>query len=131
MPITAHNPEIREAGMSEKAPYEKAIETTAQAVQQLTPVVDKLSERLTGFLHKVIGAGAEELGGAFKDWAATFRYRNALKLADQVEKIHAERKLLGKTIPIPPRLAIPLLESATLEDDETLSEMWAGLDHRE
>ncbi|MGH6802741.1 MAG: Abi-alpha family protein [Methyloceanibacter sp.] len=34
---------------------------------------------------------------------------------------------MGRTIPIPPRLAIPLLDGATLESDPTLSEMWAGL----
>lgn len=113
--------------MSKKEPYEKAVEETAKAMQQLTPVIDKQVDRLSGFLHTVIGAGAEHLGGAFKDWAATYRYKNALKLADQVERIHAERKLLGKTVPILPRLAIPLLENAALEDDDILGVMWAGL----
>jgi hypothetical protein len=113
--------------MDEKAPYEKAVEETAKAVQKAVPVVEKFGDRLGGFFHKVIGEGAEHLGGAFSDWAATFRYKNAIKLADQVDAIHAQRAISGKTIPIPPRLAIPLIERATLEDDELLIEMWAGL----
>jgi hypothetical protein len=49
-----------------------------------------------------------------------------LEVCRQSRKIRAERKL-DKTVLILPRLAIPLLEGATLEDDDTLSAMWAGL----
>ena len=65
--------------------HEKAVEETAKAVQQLVPVVDKNANRLSHFVHTVIGAGAEHLGGAFSDWAAAFRYKNALRLMDKVE----------------------------------------------
>ena len=107
--------------------YEKATEETAKAVQQLVPVVDKNADRLSHFLHTVIGAGAEHLGGAFSDWASVFRHKNALRLMDKVEAIHRERELAGKTVPVSPRLGIPLLQQASLEDDETLGDMWAGL----
>jgi hypothetical protein len=107
--------------------YEKAAEETAKAVQTLAPLADKHAERLEGFLHKVIGEGLTHLGGAFADWAASFRYKNALRLMHKVEEIHRKRGVVGRTVPIPPRLGIPLLQKATLEDDSTLAAMWAAL----
>jgi hypothetical protein len=113
-----------------RPPYEKAAEESAKAAQDLAALGDKVLDKtsvLGNFLHTVIGPGIEHLGGAFNDWARTYRYERALKLADRVEQIHRERHLKGKTVPIAPRLAIPLLDQATLENDETLGEMWAGL----
>jgi hypothetical protein len=106
---------------------EKVTEEIAKAAQALAPVIDKNVDRIGAFLHTVIGAGVEHLGQAFSNWAAVFQYKNALRLIDQVETIHRERGLAGKTVPIPPRLGVPLLQQATLEDDEKLLEMWAAL----
>lgn len=113
-----------------KKPYEKAAEETAIAVQLVAKVASKgidKAEALGTFLHAVIGAGLAQLGGAFEDWAGTYRYLNALKLADKVEQIHDQRKITGKAIPIPARLGIPLLQRAFLEDDDIIQNMWAGL----
>lgn len=107
--------------------YDKAAEESAKAIQKLAPLADKHAEKLEGFLSKVVGDGLSHLGGAFADWAASFRYKNALRLMDEVEAIHQERGIVGKTVPIPPRLGIPLIQRATLEDDEGLSAMWAAL----
>lgn len=111
-------------------PYEGAAEETAKAVQAIAKVAGQTidtTNSLGRFLHKIIGPGLSNLGGAFNDWAWEFRYKNALRIADRVEAIHKERELFGKTVPIPPRLGIPLIEKAVLEDDQTLAEMWAGL----
>lgn len=111
----------------EKKSSENALTEAAKAAQQAIPIIERWGERLGTFFYRVVGKGAENLGGAFSDWAAVYRHQNALKLADKVEEIHRKRKIVGKTIPIPPRLSIPLLEKATLENDETLIDMWAGL----
>jgi hypothetical protein len=102
----------------------------AKATQEVAKVADKALDQtaaLGRFLHKVFGGGLEHFGGAFNDWAAAFRQRNALRIADKMETIHAKRKLEGKTIPVPPRLAIPLLQQATVEDNDMLQDMWAAL----
>ncbi len=106
------------------------IEETAKATQEVAKVAGKgidAASGLGGFLKKILGPGFEQLGGAFGDWASVYRYQNASKLAAKVEALHAKRGLQGKTIPIAPRLAIPLLQQATLEDDDMLLEMWASL----
>jgi hypothetical protein len=42
-------------------------------------------------------------------------------------ELHASRHLSGKTVPIPQQFALPLFESASLENEESLQELWAGL----
>jgi hypothetical protein len=74
-----------------------------------------------------LGPAFAELGGALADWAYVFRYEQSVKLADRVRLIHKQRGIEGRTIPIPPRLGIPLLQQATLEDDALLLDMWAAL----
>ena len=102
----------------------------AKAVQEIAKATGKgidAIEKLSKFIKEIIGPGLVELGGAFRDWAVAFRYQNMLKLQEKVERIHQERRNAGKTIPILPRYAIPMLEHASMEDDESLQDMWAGL----
>lgn len=116
--------------MDIKTPFEKAAEETAKAAQEIAKVAGKsvdVANSIGGFFTTIFGAGFSQLGSAFSDWAATFRYQQALKLADKVKKIHEDRHLEGRTITIPPRLGIPLLQNATLEDDDNILNMWAGL----
>ena len=106
------------------------MEEEAKAAQELAKAVSKgieVSEKLGGFFSKVLGEGLAELGSAFSDWAKVYRYKNLLKLSDEIEKIHADRKLQGKTIPIPPKYALPILQEASLEDDAHVRSLWAGL----
>lgn len=116
--------------MNSRAPYESATEKAADAIKEVATLGSKSVEattRLAAFLRTIIGDGLTELGGAFNDWAHSFRYLQALKIAERVNQIHRERGITGRLVPIPPRLAIPLLDQATLEDNETLQSMWAGL----
>lgn len=68
----------------------------------------------------------EEAVGIALDWARYWRYRNALRIRDRVNELHRERGITTK-VPIPPRLGIPLLDAASMEDDPNLQELWAGL----
>ena len=79
------------------------------------------------FLQMVIGGPLKGIGGIASDQVSYWRYKNLLKLKDKVDAIHAERALEGKTAPIPPRYAIPLIDASSTEDDETIQNMWAGL----
>jgi hypothetical protein len=112
------------------APYEKAAEETAKAVGETAKAAGKLVDAVrefAAFTRTVLGDGFAELGGAFADWTSAFRYEQAVKLAERVRRVHQRRGVAGHTVPIPPRLGIPLLQQATLEDDSTLLDMWAGL----
>jgi len=98
-----------------------------QQIAATTQEVASLAKKVGGFLNKVVGDAAMELGGAAHDWSRLIRYKNLLRINDKIEEIHRSRKLEGKSIPIPPRYAIPLLQAASAEDDGTIQGMWAGL----
>jgi hypothetical protein len=89
-------------------------------------MIDVVQE-LGGFFRLVFGDTAIELGGIAKDWASYYRYTNLLKIQDKILALHAKRKIEGKTIPIPPRYAIPLIQRASDEDDNDIQSLWAGL----
>jgi hypothetical protein len=102
----------------------------AKATQEIAKVAQKsveAGEKLGSFLAKYLGEGFCHLGGTFSDWAQAYRYRNTLKLIDEIEKIHKTRCIEGKIIPILPKFALPILQEASLEDDDQVRSMWAGL----
>jgi hypothetical protein len=49
------------------------------------------------------------------------------RLADRVRNILIEKGVSGPTRKIPLGVAVPLLENATLEEDDDLQEVWARL----
>lgn len=99
----------------------------AREIAKTTGIAIKAAEKLVGFLRKICGDALIETGGSLHDWAILYRYKNLLKIQDKVDEIHRNRKAEGRTIPIPPRYAIPLIQNASMEDEETLQDLWAGL----
>lgn len=104
-------------------------DNTKQAVpwSEATAKGIDLARDLGRFFGKILGPAAEHIGGAVGDWAKFYRYKNLLRIGDKVEAIHRQRQLDGKTIPISPRYAIPLIEHASVEDDDAIQEKWAAL----
>jgi len=82
---------------------------------------------LSGFLNDVFGDAFREFGGTVADWARYLRYRNTLLILDKVKATLARRSAIGKTLTIPPRISLPLLEGASLEFEEDIQALWAGL----
>ena len=106
------------------------MEEEAKAVQEVAKTAGKAidaSVRVGSFLSKIFGDAFTEIGEEFHDWAKYFRYKNLLRIQDKVEAIHKKRRIEGNTVPILPRYAIPLIQHASQEDDESLQGMWAGL----
>jgi hypothetical protein len=83
----------------------------------LKPLVDNLA--------KLTGPMSEELGLFFGDKVRAFRQRNLVTIVDgSVKKLEDA----GKPVhPVPPRLLLPIMEAASLEDNQSLQEMWSGL----
>lgn len=109
---------------------EESAKEAAKAVQEAaktTGTIAELAGKAGAFVGRIIGGPMEQVGEIFTDRVRLFKYKNLCAVADKVEAAHRRRKIQGKAIEIPPRLAIPILESAALEDDETLREVWAKL----
>jgi len=100
---------------------EKAIQEAAKIAAETTV------KEATRFIEMVVGEPMKGLGGILSDRVNLWRYKNLLKQRDIVASIHTKRKLEGKSIPIPPRYAVPFINAASMEDDDTIQNLWAGL----
>lgn len=103
---------------------------SAKATQEVAKAAQKgidASEKLGGFLAKVFGGPMEDLAGMVGDKLRVMRWERQVRLIDRVEEINRSRKVLGKEVPVAPKLAIPLIESASLEENDTLQDLWARL----
>jgi Abortive infection alpha len=82
-------------------------------------------EKLADIVHKFAGPMAEEIGQMIGERLKLYRLKNWLSVAEKAEKILCDANL--KPNAVPPRLFLPILESVSIEDDETLQHLWAGL----
>lgn len=88
-----------------------------EIAKTVKPLIDNLA--------KLTGPMCEELGQHFGDKARAFRQRNLEKIFDKTVR---SLESAGKTVsPVPPRLLLPIVEAASVEDHPTLQEMWSGL----
>ena len=104
----------------------ETVKSVADATKSLSDTAHAgidLTDKAFVWLARMLG---EEAAGLLKDRIFFWRAQNALVLQEKLDRILEKRHLVNpKAIPL--RLAIPFLESATLEDDEILQEQWARL----
>lgn len=106
------------------------LDEEAKAVQEVAKATGKGIDMVAsagGALRHLLGDSLEQLGGIVSDWARYYRYKNLLEVMDKFSRIAAERRIAGKTTPLPPQFALPLLEGASLESEDDVQELWAGL----
>lgn len=101
----------------------------AKAVQEVAKASVKameIAEKTGPFLERTFGPLLENAVGVISDKLAFYRLDKFYDLKENTEK-----KLLDRGVssfrPLPPKFGIPLIEAATLEDDENLHDMWAEL----
>lgn len=76
-------------------------------------------------LERLCGPAFDELGLLLQDRARVYRLKNQLRMLAKVQDMLQKAGTEISTVPI--RTLLPLLEGAALEDDERLSDKWAGL----
>lgn len=102
----------------------------SKAIQEVakTAVVYKDSVISFGqFVGRIVGHPLVQAGGIVGDALGMVRIEMALRFKERVDRIMKERGLEGPQRNIPLSVAYPLLEAATLEEDDELSEMFAQL----
>lgn len=87
--------------------------------------VEKGLDAAKGFLSKLMSPTLEETGLMIKDQVAAIRFRNQIKLLNKTKAFCEKNNINPKAIPL--KLLYPLLENASLEEDEVLQEKWAIL----
>jgi len=106
------------------------VEETAKAAQEVAKTAGKLveaGEKFGAFISKYIHGSLEQGIGIFEDKLKYMRWERQLRLMQRATEL---AKNLGLAVPsraVPMKLAIPLLQAASLEDDDFLQDMWARL----
>ncbi|GAB3843659.1 hypothetical protein GCM10028822_00060 [Hymenobacter terrigena] len=77
------------------------------------------------FLAKVLGPSTEELGEVGREYVKKWRTGNAAQTAAQASTMLDDAGIAPQ--PVAPKVLLPLLEAASLEDDEFLRTQWAAL----
>jgi hypothetical protein len=76
-------------------------------------------------LELIAGPACEEIGQHFRDRVRLYRLRNSVRLLETLRDLQARLGMAAGEVH--PKLLFPILEHASLEDDPTLSRLWAGL----
>ena len=101
----------------------KAIQEVAKATGKSIDVIGSTG----AFLNQVLGNPLREFGGIIWDQAKYWRYRNQIAIFDKVQAIQEKRDSGGKTVPIPPAFAMQVLDAVSIESEDEIQILWAGL----
>jgi hypothetical protein len=76
-------------------------------------------------LRKIAGPLAEEMGESMGVVARHYRYKLALKMFKKTERMLIDAGISPHAVP--PRLFLPIVENASMQDDEDIHTRWAAL----
>jgi hypothetical protein len=82
-------------------------------------------DKAVDLLHRLAGPMFDEFGAILADSARVYRARNLVSTVRKTERILSEAGLQANAVPT--RLLLPIMEASSVENTETLQEMWAGL----
>ncbi len=90
-----------------------------------SPIIEKGIDAAKSFVGKLIGPAIEETGLLISDNIKSFRFKNQLRILKEAEE--AVRKYNIDTKKISFKTLLPLIEYSSLEEEESLQEMWTNL----
>lgn len=108
--------------MNETEEIAKAIQETAKLGEKGLDIVDKASI----FFAKVFNEPVDEIAGMVTDKLRFIRWKRMVQMSEEVNII-LEQKGITTTRSVPPKLALPIIEEATIEDDPNLQYLWDHL----
>lgn len=76
-------------------------------------------------LDKIAGPAAKELGLTLKDHFRVFRFNRELRLFERLKEMLGEAGIEAKRVPF--KLLLPLIENASIEEDDDLQDRWAAM----
>jgi hypothetical protein len=108
--------------MSEAEEISKAIQESAKLGEKGLEIADKA----VSFFAKVLKEPINEMSGMITDKLRFIRWKRMVQVADEVNKILEEKKIT-ETRAVPPKIGLPILEEASLEDEPNLQYLWNHL----
>jgi hypothetical protein len=110
-------------------PNDKQVEEIAKAVAataQFGTQTVKATEKILGFISRVFKEPAETTAGIVGDRLKLFQWERQVAYVDKVNGILVA-KGVADTRAVYPKYALPILENASLEDQEDIQFLWAKL----
>ena len=95
------------------------------AATEATANASKEAIQASRELGRFFSGPAREVVGILEDYVKVVRFERRVRLAGRVRKVLIEKGMTGPTRKIPLNIAVPLLENATLREDDDLQEVWA------
>jgi len=87
--------------------------------------IDSVLAPVRDTLNRLLGPLADELGGVLADPVRVFRFKRSVRLLEKVKRIAEEAGFEPRAVPL--KTLLPILENASLEEDEDLHDRWANL----
>ena len=106
------------------------VSETAKAVQEVAKTTGRAidaGEKFGSFISRYLAGSIEQGMGIFEDKLKYMRWERQVRLMQRAEQIQIESGWTEPNRAIPLKLAVPLLEAASLEDDDYLQDLWARL----
>ncbi|UPT70217.1 MAG: DUF4393 domain-containing protein [Flavobacterium sp. JAD_PAG50586_2] len=88
-------------------------------------MVEKGIDLVKGFVEKIVGSTLEETGLLLGDKVRVYRLKNQIKMLGMTQQICNDNNISIKQISL--KTLVPLLEYASLEDEESIQTKWAKL----
>ena len=105
----------------------KATQAIAKATIKGLETVEKVGRFLAKILGEPLETGIGIVGDRLKFMRLERQLERQSRFVDRVAEINHKRGIDGKEISVSPKLAIPILENASLEEDDLLQDLWAKL----
>lgn len=103
---------------------------SAKAVQEIAKTsrtAIESTEKLGRFVSKITGESIEAVTGILSDKLRFMRWERQIRLRDRMHEVINERGLEGRLNTVSPKLALPIIEHASLEENDELQDLWANL----
>jgi len=108
--------------MSDAEEIARAIQETAKLGEKGLDIADKAGS----FFAKVFRDPIDEVSGMITDKLRFVRWKRMIQMSEEVNKLLEEKKITD-TRAVPPKIALPIFEEASLEDDPNLQYLWNHL----
>lgn len=105
-------------------------EEEAKAVQEVAKATSNAidaAREAGGFISKFIAGSLEQGMAIVEDRLKYVRWERQVRLSVRADEFLRQLGLESPTRPVPMKLAIPLIQAASLEEDNDLQDLWAAL----
>lgn len=106
---------------------DQEIEKSAEAVKAVAELGTEGVRAARDFLSALMDEPTQVAKRMLTDWLEVVRFERQVRLANRCRETLRQVGLLGKTRAVAPKFVLPIIECASLEEDDYLQDLWANL----